>query len=601
MINFQKDSFKNKVQSLFDTDYAIIFLVLKEFIMPYQKELNRKQVFFTCLEDLISEDSHARIIDCFIDSLDLKSMGFSKSVPAVEGRPSFSASNLLKLFLYGFRHSLNSSRKLEEACRINIEVKWLLKGLEPDFRTISNFRRDNIMHLKKVFFEFNRRLLVTLETGFYAIDGTKIQANNSKKRNFTANKLDDKIAKLNEATVFYIKQVEEYDSIDNELDPNHKFTKAELEEKVEKYREKTELFLKKRKEMEEKGLTQISLTDSDSKLMNTRNGFSMSYNVQTAVDSKTHIIKDFKVTDRPSDFGLLSETIDRTKKEKADEIVEVVADKGYECSEDMVECLEKGVIPNVISKSKKQGYELETKYEASEIDENTIKSRKADDIKKCLRAAVIPEVYKDYISDIKVTEKKNLLKEDESPESELPVYKMSEQEMRERALKGYFVRDAERNIVYCPGGFTLRAKSFRRNGSVVYANRVACKKCPLSNICNKTKSPFKEVEFSKDSLEKPCKGFIPKSETISGNKTKRKLVKTKVVKFIFKPDSEKMNKRKNIAEHPFGTIKRNLNGYYFLLRNKIKTTGEFALFSLSYNFKIALNMLGFNKMMAIMA
>lgn len=569
--------------------------------MPYQKELNRKQVFFTCLEDLISEDSHARIIDCFIDSLDLKSMGFAKSVPAVEGRPSFSASNLLKLFLYGFRHSLNSSRKLEEACRINIEVKWLLKGLEPDFRTISNFRRDNIMHLEKVFFEFNRRLLVTLETGFYAIDGTKIQANNSKKRNFTANKLDDKIAKLNEATAFYIKQVEEYDSIDNELDPNHKFTKAELEEKVEKYREKTELFLKKRKEMEKKGLTQISLTDSDSKLMNTRNGFSMSYNVQTAVDSKTHLIKDFKVTDRPSDFGLLSETIDRTKKEKADEIVEVVADKGYECPEDMVECLEKGVIPNVISKNKKQGYELETKYEASEIDENTIKSRKADDIKKCLRAAVIPEVYKDYISDIKVTEKKNLLKEDESPESELPVYKMSEQEMRERALKGYFVRDAERNIVYCPGGFTLRAKSFRRNGSVVYANRVACKKCPLSNICNKTKSPFKEVEFSKDSLEKPCKGFIPKPETISGNKTKRKLVKTKVVKFIFKPDSEKMNKRKNIAEHPFGTIKRNLNGYYFLLRNKIKTTGEFALFSLSYNFKIALNMLGFNKMMAIMA
>ena len=125
----------------------------------------------------------------------------------------------------------------------------------------------------------------------------------------------------------------------------------------------------------EKGLTQISLTDSDSKLMKTRNGFSMSYNVQTAVDSKTHLIKDFKVTDRPSDFGLLSETIDRTKNEKADEVVEVVADKGYECPEDMVECLEKGVLPNVISKNSKQGYELETKYEAAEIDEMTIKSR----------------------------------------------------------------------------------------------------------------------------------------------------------------------------------------------------------------------------------
>ena len=396
--------------------------------MPYQKELDRKQVFFTCLEDLIAEDSHARIIDCFIDSLDLKTMGFAKSLPAVEGRPSYSASNLLKLFLYGSRHSLNSSRKLEEACRINLEVKWLLRGLEPDFRTISNFRRDNIVHMEKVFFEFNRRLLVTLETGFYAIDGTKIQANNSRKRNFTANKLDDKITKLNETTAYYLKQVEEYDSIDNELDPNHKFTRAELEEKVEKYRKKTELFLKKRKEMEEKGLAQISLTDSDSKLMKTRNGFSMSYNVQTAVDSETHLIKDFKVTDRPSDFGLLSETIDRTKKEKADEIVEVVADKGYECPEDMVECLEKGVVPNVISKNKKQGYKLETKYEAAEIDEDTVKSRKADDIRKCLRAAVIPEVYKDYISDIKVTEKKKLLKDDGSPKTELPIYKMSEQE-----------------------------------------------------------------------------------------------------------------------------------------------------------------------------
>ena len=173
--------------------------------------------------------------------------------------------------------------------------------------------------------------------------------------------------------------------------------------------------------------------------------------------------------------------------------------------------------------------------------------------------------------------------------------------MRERALKGYFIRDVERNIVYCPGGFTLRARSSRRKGSVVYSNRVACKKCPLSNICNKTKSPFKEVEFSKDSLEKPCKGFMQEPDTKTGNKTKKKWIKGKIVKFLLKPDSDKMDKRKNIAEHPFGTIKRSLNGYYFLLRNKIKTTGEFALFSLSYNFKIALNKLGFNKMMAIMA
>ena len=568
--------------------------------MPYQKSLDRNQMMFYSLESLVSPDSHARIIDVFIDSLDLKSMGFAKSTPAVEGRPSYSANDLLKLYLYGYRHTINSSRKLEEACRINIEVKWLLKGLEPDFRTISNFRKDNAEHLMSVFFEFNRRLFITLQTGFFAIDGTKIQADNSRKNNFTANKLDDKIRKLNETTVYYIRLIDEYDSIDDELDPKHKFTKVELQEKLEKTRRRLEKLLEKQKEMEERGLTQISLTDPDSKLMKTRDGFSMSYNVQTAVDSETHLIKDFKVTDRPSDFGLLSETIDGTKNEKKEEIVEVVADKGYECPEDMVECLEKGVIPNVISKNSKNEYELQTEYEAAEIDEKTKNSKNADDIKKCLRAGVIPEVYKNIIRDMTITEKKALLKEDGTLEPEKPIYKKSEKEMMERASEGYFVRDAERNIVYCPGGYTLRPKSFRRNGSVVYCNRVACKKCKIRNICNKTKSPFKEVEFSKDSLEKPCKDIIGKAETKNGVKTKGKWTRKKVVKFIFKTNPGKMDKRKNLAEHPFGTIKRALNGHSFLLRNKIKTTGEFALFSLSYNFKRALNIMGYDKMMAIM-
>lgn len=569
--------------------------------MPYQKTLDRNQMMFYSLDSMVSEDSFARIIDSFIDSLDLKAMGFAKSTPAMEGRPSYSANNLLKLYLYGYRQSIRSSRRLEEACRINIELKWLLKGLEPDFRTISDFRKDNAGHLMEVFYEFNRRLLVTLETGFYAIDGTKIQASNSKARNFTANKLDDRIKKVNEATKYYMRQIEAYDTAEDELDPNRKFTIDEVKEKLDKTKKRMEQLLEKQKELETKNLTQISLTDPDSKLMKTRDGFSVSYNVQTAVDSKTHLIKDFKVTDRPSDFGLLSETIDRTKKEKSDEVIEVVADKGYECPEDMVECLEKGVIPNVHSKNKKDGYELETNYEAAEINEKTRKSRKADDIRKCLRAGVIPEAYRDCISKMEITEKRTMLKEDGTSENETPVYKMSEQEMKERALKGYFVRDAERNIVYCPGGFTLRQKSSRRNGSVVYCNRLACKECTLRNICNKTRSPFKEVEFSKDSLEKPCKNIIGKDEAKTGVRTKGKWTRKTVVKFLFKTDPDKMNQRKNLAEHPFGTIKRALNGYSFLLRNKIKTTGEFALFSLSYNLKRALNIMGYNKMMAVIA
>lgn len=568
--------------------------------MPYQKSLDRNQMMFYSLDSMVSPDSFARIIDTFIDSLDLKSMGFAKSTPAREGRPSYSANDLLKLYLYGYRQSIRSSRRLEEACRINIELKWLLKGLEPDFRTISDFRKDNVEHLKEVFFEFNRRLIITLETSFYAIDGTKIQASNSKARNFTANKLDDKIKKVNEATEYYIRQIEAYDSVENELDPNHKFTKAELKEKLEKTKKRLEQLVEKQKEMESRGLSQISLTDPDSKLMKTRNGFSMSYNVQTAVDSKTHLIKDFEVTDRPSDYGLLTETIERTKNEKADEVVEVVADKGYECPEDMVECLEKGVIPNVRSSSGKKEYELETVYEFSEIDEKTRKSKKAEDLKKCLRAGVIPEAYKDVISNIKIKERKTMLKEDGTPDSEKPAYKRTEKEMKERALEGYFVRDSERNIVYCPGGFTLRPSGVRKNGQVGYTNRVACRECSVKNICNRTKKAYMEVKFTKDSLEKPSRGFIKNHETICRNKTERKWIKKTVVKILFKPDSKKMNQRKNLSEHPFGTIKRALNGAYFLLRNKDKTSGEFALFSLAYNFKRSFNIFGFDKMMEFM-
>lgn len=568
--------------------------------MPYQKSIDRNQMMFYSLDSMVSPDSFARIIDSFIDSLDLKSMGFAKSTPAREGRPSYSANDLLKLYLYGYRQSIRSSRRLEEACRINVELKWLLKGLEPDFRTISDFRKDNVEHLKEVFFEFNRRLLITLETGFYAIDGTKIQASNSKKRNFTANKLDDKIKKVNEITEYYLKQIEAYDSADDELDPDRKFTKAELAEKLEKTRKRLEKLLEKQKEMESKGLSQISLTDSDSKLMKTRNGFMMSYNVQTAVDSKTHLIKDFKVTDRPSDFGLLSETIDRTKKEKADEIVEVVADKGYECPEDMLECLEKGVIPNVTGKNRKKEYELETIYEAEKIEEKTKKSKNADDIKKCLRAGIIPEVYKDVIKEIKITEKKIMLKEDGTNESDCPAYKKTEKEMREKALEGYFIRDLERNIVYCPGGFTLRPTGFMKNGQVEYTNRVACRECSVKNRCNKTKRLFMGVKFSKDTIEKPCKGFIDISKPVRRKKTKRKYTKKTVVKILFKPNYKIIKQRKNLSEHPFGTIKRALNGSYFLLRNKKKTSGEFALFSLAYNLKRSFNLIGFNKMMELM-
>ena len=118
---------------------------------------------------------------------------------------------MIKLYLYGSRKKIRSSRNLAEACRLNVEVKWLMEGLEPDFRTISDFRKENIDCMKKIFHEFNRRISKFLEKGFVSVDGSKFQAVNSKDNNFTANKLDDRIRWLNQHTDEYLRQLAELD------------------------------------------------------------------------------------------------------------------------------------------------------------------------------------------------------------------------------------------------------------------------------------------------------------------------------------------------------------------------------------------------------
>lgn len=178
------------------------------------------------------------------------------------------------------------------------------------------------------------------------------------------------------------------------------------------------------------------------------------------------------------------------------------------------------------------------------------------------------------------------------------------EEMLERAKEGYFVRDPERNLVYCPAGEILRQKCIKKNGNIRYANKTACKHCPNRNKCYKGKGGWKEIDFMKDILEKPCKEWLKEegkeSSTIK-NSTKWHYEKVKVVKFILKPDREKMIQRMCLPEHPFGTIKRTMGATFFLLKGLRKVAGEFALFCLGYNIERTKNLLGFEKMMELMA
>ena len=175
--------------------------------------------------------------------------------------------------------------------------------------------------------------------------------------------------------------------------------------------------------------------------------------------------------------------------------------------------------------------------------------------------------------------------------------------MLARAKEGYFVRNPERNLVYCPTGEVLRQKCIKQNGSIRYANKNACRHCKNRDKCYKGKSEWKEIDFTKDKLEKPCKDWLKEEgKEVATEKKKRNgyFEMKKIVRLFLKPNREKTAQRMCLSEHPFGTIKRAMGSTYFLLKGMKKVEGEFALFCLGYNLERAKNLLGFEKMMELM-
>lgn len=567
-------------------------------MMHYVQAFDRDQFMMTTWDSMVDPESTARLIDAFVDSLDLSDYGVKEL--ASEGRPPYDPKGLLKLYVYGSDNGIKSSRKLAKSCRVNVEVKWMLGGVEPDFRTIADFRKDNIDSLKKIFNEFNKRLTGAVEWGFTSIDGSKFAACNSKNNNFTKNKLDDRIKWLNGHIEEYLRILDDTDRQEDFEDNPEWLTREVIEEKLQEARERLKKYEGYQKIMEENGQSQMSLTDADAKLMKSKNGFVVAYNPQTAVDSETHLIRDFQMTNQVTDHGLLDSTLEGVR-EESEGIIETVADKGYESEKDMVKCLEDGIIPHVITDDGKDGYELEIWYE--EADDINAESTDAEDLKKALHAGVIPEAYEDVITDIEVKEVRRKVSEEEAKVSVESIYGTSE-EMMERAKGGYFVRDPERNLVYCPNGEILRQKCIKKNGNIRYANKNACRHCPNRNKCYKGKNEWKEIDFTKDCLEKPCKDWLKtegKKPDIGGaNKGKYHFETKKVVRFFLKPDRKKTAERMCLWEHPFGTIKRAMGFSYFLLRGLKKVTGEFALMCLGYNIKRAKKLLGFEKMLELM-
>jgi len=553
--------------------------------MAYKKGQNRQQriLFPDCIDEYVEADAPVRLFDAFVDSLKMEELEFIRSTPAGTGTPGYDPRDLLKLYIYGYFYQVRSSRKLARECKCNVEVMWLLCKLTPDFRTVSDFRKDNKEALAKVFKEFNKYCmgLKLFSKSYISIDGSKFKAVNAKDNNFTLSKLDDRIKRLDEHIAIYMEELDAYDQ-----EEGRKLSKEELQHKLNVCRNRKERYESYRKTLEESGESQMSLTDSDSRLMKANEGFCVGYNVQTAVDAESHMIAGFQVTNNPTDHGLLTSVASEVKADYGVDILESTADKGYECPEDHADALANGIVPNVIQRDGGCTEQVQFDYNEATITDAQKASTKPEDLKACLEAGVIPDAYKDILTDARTAEITGYT----SDVADSAVLNMTPEQMRAKALEGYFVRDAERNLVYCPQGEILRQKSIKRSGMIRYCNKLACSKCK----CKCTVQKFKEADFGKDTLIKATEAKRKQLREESKDNPKPPRTKTvkKVVRYVLRLDQNKMDNRKCLSEHPFGTIKRALGQYYFLLKGKMKVTAEMGLFCLSYNLRRAISLVG---------
>ena len=302
--------------------------------MQHINGIPRNQLVFSSLEDPISKDNPVRFIDVFVESMDLGSLGFEDRTPKKEGRPSFNAQIYLKIYLYGYLNGLRSSRKLERECSRNIEVRWLLSGLVPNYHSISDFRKDNPLALKKLFKVFVSFLkdadLIAGET--LAIDGTKSRAHNSRKANFNQKKIDRHLAYIEEKTQQYLDELAQNDDRENGS------TITDIQGKIARLNASGISYGLLEEKLKASGEPQISTTDEDARALLVQGQVvEVSYNIQAAVDAKHKLVVATHTINR-NDRNALSAIAIEARENLGVETITVLVDKGYHNGREIARC-----------------------------------------------------------------------------------------------------------------------------------------------------------------------------------------------------------------------------------------------------------------------
>jgi transposase len=299
-----------------------------------------------CVDDYVGLDNPVRVIEAFVDQLDLREIGFEGVDPEATGRPAYHPSVLLKIYIYGYLNRVQSSRRLEHETQRNIELMWLTGRLMPDFKTIANFRKDNGKAIRRVCRQFIVlcRQLNLFTQALVAIDGSKFKAVNNRDKNFTSGKMKRRMASINESIERYLTAMDTADRAEPEVAA---LKKGRLQDKIEALKQQMGQLKAIEAQMNASPDKQVSLTDPDARSMKNREGGIVGYNLQAAVDAEHHLIVAHEVITEGVDRDQLSSMAEKAKEALGTDELTVVADRGYFKSEGILECTRSGITPIV--------------------------------------------------------------------------------------------------------------------------------------------------------------------------------------------------------------------------------------------------------------
>ena len=317
------------------------------------------------LDDYIAEANPVRVVDVYVDELDLGKLGFEGVNPAATGRPAYHPAVLLKIYIYGYLNRIQSSRRLEREAQRNVELMWLTSRLMPDFKTIANFRKDNGKAIRSVCRQF---VMLCQQLGMFsealvAIDGSKFKAVNNRDRNFTCAKLQRRMEEIESSINRYLSAL---DTADRQEPAVAQARTERLQDKITALKAQMQALKDIEVQLNATPDKQISLTDPDARSMKTRGTGIVGYNVQTAVDAKYHLIVAQEVTNVGIDRDQLSSMAKLARAAMGTQDLTAIADRGYFKGEEILACREAGITA-IVPKTMTSGAKAEGRFDKADF------------------------------------------------------------------------------------------------------------------------------------------------------------------------------------------------------------------------------------------